>query len=64
MPFAGKCRCQSLYEGLSLDAGYRLDLLVDDALIVEIKSVEALTSLHEAQVLTYLKAVKTSAWRS
>ena len=43
------------YEGLQLDAGYRLDLLVEDTIIVEVKSVEALSRLHEAQILTYLK---------
>lgn len=43
------------YEGLTLDAGYRLDLLVNDAVIVEVKAVDALMKLHEAQVLTYLR---------
>jgi GxxExxY protein len=43
------------YEGARLDAGYRLDLLVADAIVVEVKAVEALSRLHEAQVLTYLK---------
>lgn len=43
------------YEGMRLDAGYRLDLLVADAIMVEVKAVEALSRLHEAQVLTYLK---------
>jgi GxxExxY protein len=43
------------YEGTTLDAGYRLDLVVGDAVIVEVKAVEALSRLHEAQVLTYLK---------
>ena len=43
------------YEGLRLDAGYRLDLLVEDAVVVELKAVEALTRLHEAQLLTYLR---------
>ena len=43
------------YRGTTLDAGYRLDLLVENSVIVEIKAVEALTRLHEAQVLTYLK---------
>jgi GxxExxY protein len=43
------------YEGVTLEAGYRLDLLVADAVIVEVKSVETLTRLHEAQVLTYLR---------
>ena len=43
------------YKGIRLDCSYRLDLLVGDAVVVEIKSVEALTSIHEAQLLTYLK---------
>ncbi|WP_309092629.1 GxxExxY protein [Phenylobacterium sp.] len=43
------------YEGLQLDAGYRLDLLVEDLVIVEVKAVEALTRLHKAQLITYLK---------
>lgn len=38
-----------------MDAGYRLDLLVAEAIVVEVKAVEALSRLHEAQVLTYLK---------
>jgi GxxExxY protein len=46
------------YDGVSLDAGYRLDLLVEEAVIVEVKSVEALTRLHAAQVLTYLKLAR------
>jgi GxxExxY protein len=44
-----------VYEGMTLEAGYRLDLLVENAIIVEAKVVEALTRLHEAQVLTYLR---------
>lgn len=44
-----------VYEDVKLDCGYRLDLLVEDAIIVEIKSVEALNDIHLAQVLTYLK---------
>ncbi|MDB5459422.1 MAG: GxxExxY protein [Caulobacteraceae bacterium] len=43
------------YGDVILDAGYRLDLLVEETLIVEIKAVEALTRLHEAQILTYLR---------
>ncbi len=43
------------YEGLRLDAGYRLDMVIDDAVVVEVKAVEALSRLHEAQILTYLK---------
>lgn len=44
-----------VYEGIKLDAGYRVDLLIENKLIVEIKSVEALNDLHIAQILTYLK---------
>ena len=44
-----------IYGGATLDAGYRLDLVAGNAIIIEIKAVEALTRLHEAQMLTYLK---------
>jgi GxxExxY protein len=43
------------YDGVTLDAGYRLDLVVHNAIILEVKSVDALTPLHHAQLLTYLK---------
>jgi len=43
------------YKGVKLDAGYRIDLLVDEAVILEIKSVDALGPIHQAQLLTYLK---------
>ena len=43
------------YKGLRLDCGYRLDLLVEDELIIELKSVEAIKGIHEAQLLTYMK---------
>ena len=44
-----------VYDGLKLDAGLRLDLLVEDRVIVELKSVESMLPIHEAQLLTYLK---------
>ncbi len=44
-----------VYEEVKLDAGYRVDLLVEDLVIVEIKSVEALNDVHLAQILTYMK---------
>jgi GxxExxY protein len=44
-----------IYEEVKLDCGYRMDLLVENSIIVEIKSVEALNDIHLAQVLTYLK---------
>ena len=43
------------YKGAKLDMGYRLDLLVANLIIVEVKAIEALTPLHEAQILTYMK---------
>jgi GxxExxY protein len=43
------------YEGLRLEVGYRLDLVVDDLVIIEVKAVESLLRLHEAQLITYLK---------
>jgi GxxExxY protein len=43
------------YKGIRLDCGYRLDLLVSRAVVVEVKSVAALAPIHEAQLLTYLK---------
>ena len=47
-----------VYDGVRLDCGYRLDLFVDDTLIVELKAVERLLPVHHAQVLTYLKLVR------
>jgi len=44
-----------VYEEVKLEAGYRIDLLVEQKLVIEIKSVEALNDLHLAQILTYLK---------
>ncbi|PTN09910.1 GxxExxY protein [Mangrovibacterium marinum] len=44
-----------VYKDVKLDAGYRIDLLVENKVVVEIKSVEALSDVHIAQVLTYLK---------
>jgi GxxExxY protein len=43
------------YKDVRLDCGYRIDLLVQNALIVEIKSVEEIKGIHEAQLLTYMK---------
>ncbi len=44
-----------IYRDIRLDAGFRLDLLVQDAVVVEIKATEKLMPVHEAQLLTYLK---------
>ena len=44
-----------VYKEVKLDAGYRIDLFVEDRVVVELKSVEAINDVHIAQVLTYLK---------
>ncbi|PXF59359.1 MAG: GxxExxY protein [Deltaproteobacteria bacterium] len=43
------------YKGIKLDCGYRIDLLVDDSIIVELKSVDKILPIHQAQLLTYMK---------
>jgi GxxExxY protein len=43
------------YKGLDLDCGYRMDFVVEDKLIVELKSVDVILPIHEAQLLTYMK---------
>ncbi|MCL6436484.1 MAG: GxxExxY protein [Leptolyngbyaceae cyanobacterium HOT.MB2.61] len=47
-----------IYKGIHLDCGYRLDLLVEDLVIIELKTVERLQPIHDAQLLTYLKLKK------
>jgi GxxExxY protein len=44
-----------IYKNVKLDCGYQLDLVVEDSVIVEIKAVERLNSVHEAQLLSYLR---------
>src|SRR5579859_2491820 len=44
-----------LYKGIKLDCGYRMDLVVEDAIVLELKTVESLLPVHSAQLLTYLK---------
>jgi GxxExxY protein len=44
-----------VYRGVRIDCGYRLDLVVESAVVVEIKAVERLMPVHDAQILTYLK---------
>lgn len=43
------------YKGVRLDYGYRIDILVNDLVVVELKAVEAVSPVHEAQLLTYLR---------
>ena len=44
-----------VYKGVRLETGYRLDMLIEDAVIVELKAIDKLLPIHEAQLLSYLK---------
>jgi len=44
-----------IYDGIKLEAGYRLDLVVEDTVVVELKAIEALAPIHQAQIISYLK---------
>lgn len=46
------------YDGVILDVGYRIDLVVEDLVVVELKAVQKVTALHEAQILSHLKLSK------
>ena len=46
------------YKGRRLDAGYRLDFLIDNTVVIELKAVEKIMPIHEAQLLTYLRLAK------
>jgi GxxExxY protein len=49
-----------VYGGVRLDVGYRIDILVDDLVLIELKCVESLNDVHKAQIISYLKLSKTS----
>ena len=55
IPFERQVPLPLEYVGIRCESGYRLDLLVARALVVEIKSIEAIAPIHEAQLLTYLR---------
>ena len=55
IPFKRQLPLPVVYKGFNLDCSYRLDLVVAERVIVEIKAVERLLPIHEAQLLTYLK---------
>src|SRR3954465_14175352 len=44
-----------MYKGLKLDCGYRLDVIVNDSVVIELKSVEQILPIHKAQLMTYLR---------
>ncbi|HET8630423.1 MAG TPA: GxxExxY protein [Thermomicrobiales bacterium] len=55
MSFERQLQLPVEYKGLRLDVSYRLDIVVANAVVVEVKAVEALLPVHEAQLLTYLR---------
>jgi GxxExxY protein len=55
LPYQQELMLPVLYKGIVADAGYRIDFLVAEAVIVEIKSAESLDPIHEPQLLTYLR---------
>jgi len=53
IPFKRQVLLPVVYKGTKLDCGYRIDLLVNDEVVVELKATESISPIHEAQVLTY-----------
>ena len=55
LPFGRQVPLPVVYEEVRLDCGYRLDFVIDNQLLVELKSVDRLMPIHDAQILTYLR---------
>jgi GxxExxY protein len=55
IPFEREKPLLAQYRGIVVECGYRLDFLVEDKVVVEIKAIDSLEGIHEAQLLTYLK---------
>jgi GxxExxY protein len=55
IPFKTQVSVPVEYKGINLSCGYRLDMIVKDTVIVELKSVDMILGIHEAQLLTYMK---------
>jgi GxxExxY protein len=55
IPFRSQVELPVEYKGVRLDCGYRIDLVVDNRVIVELKAVEGLSAIHQSQLLTYLR---------
>ena len=58
LPFDRQVELPIVYKNERVDCGFRLDLLVDDVVIVELKAIDKLLPIHEAQLMTYLKLSK------
>ena len=59
--FVRQLKLPVTYKGIELDVGYRLDLYINGCVIVELKSVDKLTPIHDAQLLTYLRLLSCKA---
>ncbi len=55
IPFRSQVELPVEYKGVRLDCGYRIDLVIDNRVVVELKSVERFVAVHEAQLITYLR---------
>jgi len=60
IPFRLQAALPVEYKGMKLECGYRVDVFVDETLIVELKSVDRLLDIHSAQLLTYMKLAPAS----
>ncbi len=60
IPFQRQAPLPVVYKGVKLDCSYRVDLLVKNEVVVELKAVESIAPIHEAQVLTY---IRLGGWR-
>jgi GxxExxY protein len=56
IPFQRQLTIPVSYKGIKLDCGYRIDMLVDSEVVLELKAIEQVLPVHEAQLLTYLRA--------
>ena len=55
LKFARQVSLPVIYKGVKLDCGYRMDLVVENLIIIEIKAIQSILPIHEAQLLSYLK---------
>ena len=60
IPFVRQHPIPVVYKGVALDCGFRADLIVEDQLILELKSVAEITAIHQAQILTHLRLSRRS----
>lgn len=58
LPFRLECPMPVSYKDLNLDCGYRIDCIVNNQVVLELKAAEGITGLHRAQILTYMKLSK------